>query len=168
MLINCFYCGSEIEKEKTAIRRALKRGYGLFCDQTCSGLNRRLNKSKAQKKEEKRLYDIEYRKKNRESIRAKKSAYFKKSYQENPDKYRLIRKNRQQKHNKYCRSPEYREYKKKYDEKYQATKKYGEFWESAIIHKNICLEIDRRQADFENGTFNKSQKRKRELKTVKV
>ncbi len=75
ILINCFYCGSEIEKEKSAIRRALKIGYGLFCDQTCSGLNRRLNKSKSQKKEEKRLYDIQYREKNKCALKSKNQAY---------------------------------------------------------------------------------------------
>lgn len=161
ILINCQYCGEEIFKEKGAITRAIKKGYGLFCDQTCSGLSRRLNRSDKQKKEKKRLYDIQYRLKNKELIQGKKKAYFKKIYTENPEKFKAIRRKRQQKHNEYCRQPKYVEYKKKYDRDRRCKIKYGKFWEAASILIDLNNELDKRETKRELELINKTLKRKK-------
>jgi hypothetical protein len=65
-------------------------------------------------------------------------------------------------HVEYCRQPEYRRNKKEYDEKYHAKKKYGEYWEAAILLNKLENEIDNRTARKENKLFQKSSgKRKR-------
>ena len=61
---------------------------GKYCTRTCSHEARRLHIPKAELVERKRLYDIQYRSKNRERLKAKKSEYFKRVYSANPDKFR--------------------------------------------------------------------------------
>ena len=88
--------------------------------------------------------------------------YFQLDYAQNPDKYREERQRRMPSHNEYCRQPEYRKYKKGYDEQYRAKKDYGEFWECAIVLKNLDNEIDYRESKRQNKLYHKSTtKRKR-------
>lgn len=97
---------------------------------------------KLSKQEEKRLYDIEYRRKNQEKIKARKKAYYdankerikaKAKVRRNSDEYR-------KKHATYCAQPDYRVYKHKYDVARGALQ-YGEFWESAILVKELEKEV---------------------------
>jgi hypothetical protein len=124
-------------------------------------------KTKEEKKLEKREYDKLYRAKNKERLRKEKAEWFKKDYAENQEKYKTCRKEKYSKHLEYLSTPEYKAYKKTYDEKYRVKKKYGEFWESAIILKNIEEEIPNFEVKQQLGLINKSQKRKRNYEKAK-
>ena len=161
MIVKCSYCGKENDISTSKVNRAKKAGLNLYCNKKCAGLARRSNKTEAQKKQEKRIYDQEYRKKNIESIKQKKKEYFKRHYAENPEHYRKQRKKRYPKHLEYLITPEYKEYKKQYDRKYHAKKNYGEYWESQILIEDIKAEYENRVVKQSNNLINKSQKRKR-------
>lgn len=164
--ITCPQCQCQTKLPLRAINAAKKRKGKVYCSRVCSGLARRLNKTKEQQKEEKRLYDIKYREKNEERLKAKRAEWFQKDYKGNPDKYKAIRKAKQSRHNEYCRKPEYREKKKKYDEVYLAKKKYGEFWESAILVRRIQEQYDKKEVKQANNLINKSQIRKRSWQQI--
>ncbi len=114
-------------------------------------------RSKGQKVKDKRLYDIEYRKRNRDLLKAKQQAYHLKTY--DPDKERIKRKERMPRHVEYCRQPEYKRWKREYDRQYRA-KKYGPFAESYMLTIDLNRAIKGRmtneQIKWENGTFNKA------------
>jgi hypothetical protein len=165
MLIICQQCGKQHEKSTSHYNRAKKLGLNLFCSLQCAGKFKKLNKSIEQKKLEKRLYDMEYRKKNAEILRIKKHEYNKKDYASRPEHYKKLRKKKQARHNEYCRQEWYKKYKSEYDKKYLAQKKYGELWESAIlinqIDKEILKHTTKYEIRFKNNTLNKAQKRRR-------
>jgi hypothetical protein len=164
----CGYCGKTIEKTTGHFNRANKLGMKLFCNHTCFGLNRRLNKSEEQKKSEKAIYDREYRELKKETLKKKKAIAFKKDYQKNPEKYRKERQRRMAAHIEYCRSEKYRAYKKEYDLKYRSKKLYGEYAECAIILYKIehILTPYKIRLRWEKGCGNKTQNRKRLWKNL--
>lgn len=161
----CAWCGEDGQQEAGAVNRAHRRGAKLYCSRKCSGLGRRKNKTDAEKKLAKRLYDMEYRRKNRDLLKAKKAAYHKRVY--DPTEAAIKRRARRKEHAEYCRRPEYKVWKRSYDRRYRAKKQYGEFWESYLLFQDIetevLLRMPRQQVAYINGTTNKSQKRKREL-----
>ena len=161
--IQCGYCSKEIKKSIGDINHAKKRGYGLFCNQTCSGLSHRHNKTEEQLKKEKSDYDKEFRIKNRERLKKQKHEAFKIDYAANPEKYRAIRKAKYEKHLLYLQSDKYKIWKKNYDEKRRAKIMYGEFAEASLVLKKIEDVLDAQLIKREQGiTFNKStQQRKR-------
>ena len=160
----CSYCGKTAERHTGEVNRAIRQGARLYCNKTCFGLAHRKHKTEAQKKEEKRLYDIEYRRKNRAALKAKKAAYFQRTY--DPAKAAIQRKGRMAYHVEYCRRPEYRAWKREYDRQYRAKRDYGEFWECFLLTQDIRDECLSRQSDYAirlgKGTYGKSQKRKRD------
>ncbi|MEW8193285.1 MAG: hypothetical protein AB2793_06225 [Candidatus Thiodiazotropha sp.] len=162
--ITCAYCGAKAKKENGAINRARATDSPLYCSLKCSGLARRLNKSKEQKKAEKREYDRQYRHINRELLKTKKAEYFRRTY--DPEKARVDRKKRAAAHAEYCRRPEYRAWKKSYDRQYRAKKRYGEFWECFLLTLDIRDECLHQASDYEirkaNDTLTKVQRRKRD------
>lgn len=162
--IICAYCGSRVEKCTREINRAKNTGAPLYCNRTCAGLGRRQNKTKAQKIEEKRLYDAAYRAKNIEILKRKKSAHYQRT--RDPVKEALIRKERMHLHVEYCRQPEYRKWKKDYDRKYRAAKIYGEYAEPFMLLMDIENEVLSRMSRYEiyaaNGTLNKHKARRRD------
>ena len=87
------------------------------------------------KKEEKRLYDKEYRRKNKGRIKREKQAYYQ------TDAGRVVSKRNRDKfkgsHLAYCQTEKYKALKKQRDEIFRAKKKYGEYWECMIIVKKI-------------------------------
>lgn len=159
----CPYCKARINQPTGAINRAKKNGKPIFCNKLCAGLHRRSKKSLEQKKEAKRLYDINYRATS-PTLKARKAAYYQRT--RDPEKERKRRKARMHLHVKYCQQPQYRAWKKKYDRKYRCQKEFGSFWESASILLDIENEIDERMDWYErkllNGTFNKHQQRRRD------
>lgn len=157
--MKCAHCGLELNKSNGAINRAKKDNRLLFCNRTCFGLSKRLNKSKDQIKEEKRLYDIQYRNKNSELIKVKNAAFAKTEAGRAMQKRN--RNKRKEQHLAYCSTPEYRACKKEYDKKHRAKKLYGELWESSLILNEIINQIDTKELRFDKGLYNKSQKRKR-------
>jgi hypothetical protein len=163
MTAYCATCGKLLTKKASAINRAKKTGKPMFCDKACFGLSRRDGKTPEQRKEEKRLYDMEYRAKNLQAITEKKAAWFKANY--DPIKAAEERKKKMPQHIEYCRRPEYKAYKKRYDEQHRAKKQYGEFYESFLILTQIDQEVSSRASKYEiglaNGTINKAQTRRR-------
>lgn len=160
----CNYCGKEFEKTAGHLNRARKLGVPVYCDKTHAGLGRRHNRTKEESKKLKAEYDKRYRYYHRKGIKEKKAAAFKKDYAENPEKYKEQRRKKYPKHLEYLRTPEYKKWKKEYDLKYHAQKKYGKFWESGVALRKIENELDRHEANMSNQTYNKSQKRKRQWK----
>lgn len=163
MKVICHHCGSEVEKPTGQINRARKQGNNIYCNRECAGLAKRKNLTDAEKKEKKRLYDMEYRAKNKEVIKKKKAEYFQRTY--DPVEAAKYRKKRMHIHVERCRKPEYRAYKKQYDRVYRAKKDYGDLWEVQLAILSLQDEIDSRadryQIYSEKETLNKKQQRTR-------
>lgn len=162
MKFQCAHCGKTADKAAAHVNRARARGLNLYCNRKCSGLGRRQGKTKAQRIEEKRLYDLDYRAKNLADLKAKKHEYFKRTY--DPASAAVYRKKRMPKHVEYCRRPEYRVKKAEYDRKYRAAE-YGEFAEAFQLTIDLNREIKGRMTNEQitqaNGTQNKTQRRRR-------
>jgi len=90
-------------------------------------------------------YDREYRRKNRQALKAKKAAYFQRTY--DPIKAAVERKKRMPYHVEYCRSPEYRKKKKAYDHSRMHGRYKGEWIEVALILDDLQKEIRRQMPD---------------------
>lgn len=164
MKFACAHCEKTAEKPAGTVNRARAAGLRLFCGRRCFGLDRRKHKTKAQRIEEKRLYDAAYRAKNLAMLKAKKAAYHKRSY--DPAKAAVARKKRMPWHLQYCRRPEYKRWKQGYDRKYRSKRFYGPFAEAAMLAVDLNREVKSRSSDYEirkaNGTLNKTQSRRRE------
>ncbi len=162
-MIVCAHCGKKSNKPPSAVNRAKRDGLEIYCNRKCSGLGRRKHKTKAQKIEEKRLYDEQYRAKNLAMITEKKREYFQRTY--DPVKAAIGRKRRAKQHAEYCRQPEYREWKKGYDKQYLAKKNYGDFGDAFLVLMDVEKEINSRITRYEvyqqNGTINKWIQRRR-------
>ena len=167
MKVSCAHCGKKTEKPTCHVRRSRNDGFRLYCDRTCSGLGRRKHKTKAQKVAEKRLYDMDYRAKNLARITAEKRAYFQRTY--DPRKAAVVRKARMHLHVAYCRQPRYRAWKHDYDQLYLAKRRFGPFWESALLVRQLEREVETRMSKHDirifNRTYNKVQFRRREYES---
>jgi len=161
MKIHCTHCEKVVKRAPGQINRT---GTGrTFCDLHCFSQSRRKFKTKAQKVEEKRLYDLAYRRKNRKLLKAKKRAYFERTY--DPVVAAKRRKARMHLHVAYCRQPRYKRWKKRYDNQYRAGKFFGPYAESFLLLQKIEREVLSRMTKHEvrqtNGIINKAQERKR-------
>jgi phage host-nuclease inhibitor protein Gam len=167
VIIVCPHCKKKAQKPNGAVTRAAKVGMPIYCDRVCAGFARRVEKTIAQKKEEKRLYDLQYRAARLETIKANKRAYFQRTY--DPKKAAIERKERMPKHVEYCRRPEYRDYKAQYDRQLRA-QVYGEFAEAFLLLGDLDREVNNRMTDYDirvmNGTLNKRLQRKREYENT--
>lgn len=138
----------------------------IYCNKECAGLGRRIDETPEEKRQIKSWYDMLIRSSMDEDDRLlyslQNAVYFHIDYANNPEKYKEIRKLKMPKHIEYCRNPEYKKYKKGYDETYRAKKHFGDYWEAAIALKNLDKEIDYRESKRQNKLYNKSTtKRKR-------
>lgn len=167
-LITCPQCQREVDKPVGAVNRAAKLGAPIYCGKPCSGLARRIYKAKTQKVAEKKLYDEEYRRKNRERLKAEKAAHFRRTY--DPVKAAIERKANMAKHVAYCQRPEYKQWKQQYDQQFRARKMFGPFAESFLLLQEIEKEIASRMSRYDiymaNGTINKWLKRRREYERL--
>lgn len=143
--------------------RAIKIGAPVYCNRTCAGAGRRLNKTAEEKKKEKAEYDEKYREANLDVIKNKKKKYFQRTY--DPTQAAVVRKKRMPRHVEYCRQPKYKEYKKGYDKQFRAKKQFGEFAEAALILIELENKLDSKTIKYEQGLINKTQKRKRQWKS---
>ena len=96
------------------------------------------------KKEAKRLYDIEYRRKNRERINSLKAVRYQRDKHKYADREKEYRRKTSDHHNAYCMKPEYVAKKRVWDVVHRNMKIYGEFWESAILVNQLEIEIRNR------------------------
>lgn len=161
MKVICPYCRNESEIRTGNVNRAKKLGVPIYCNRTCAGLARRINRTPEEWKQIKAEYDKKRRAELKDILKAKQKAY-----NESPRGRAMQKRQREKRkelHAQYIKSDRYKEWKKEYDEKYHAKYNYGEFWEAAIALKNVEDEIlpDRKQARIQKGTYNKSTKRKR-------
>jgi hypothetical protein len=163
--MNCNHCDKELNKSTSAINRALKINAHLYCNKKCSGLARQIHRTNEENRILKAQYDKDYRSKNAIKLKLSKHDYFKKNY--DPLKASIDRKKKSKEHSEYCRQPKYKAYKRDYDKKYLAKKLFGEFWESAILIREIEKEYSKREVRQDNNLHNKSQKRKRLWKQIK-
>ena len=163
MQFECRHCGETRDRPTGEVNRARRRGLPLYCDKTCSGLARRKERTDAEKREAKRLYDMAYRAENLAMLKAKKAEHFRQTY--DPAKARVERKKRAAIHAEYCRRPQYREWKRDYDRRYRAEKEYGEFAECFLLILDIRSECLSRMSDYEirysKGRVAMSQQRRR-------
>jgi hypothetical protein len=160
----CPQCRCMTQKPLSAIGKANRLGVPIYCGRECAGIARQKGKTDEQKRQEKKAYDAEYRAKNFERLKAEKAEWNRKTY--DPIKAAQYRKRIMPRHVEYCRRPEYRQWKRDYDQVYCAKKDFGEFWESALLAKNIRSECLSRMTDYEirleKGTLNKSNQRRRD------
>jgi len=165
MIITCSHCGEDCEKTVGHINRALKLGSLLFCDRICFGLSSRKWNSEAEKKKQKKIYDQKYSKTNKDRIKSRM-----RTYNSSPAGRAMQKRNREkfkQAHLEYCRTPEYKKWKKDYDLKYRAKKNYGEYWQAFVFLLQIENEIEKRQVKQQLGLYNKSINRKRRYEKFK-
>ncbi len=167
--IECPACGQRSLRTVSDINRAAKDGLRIFCNRECAGVGRRVESPvsprnpnwKAMKKE----YDKKYRQQNIEKLKREKKEYYARTGPLRRDKEREARKKRMPMHVEYCRRPEYRIKKKDYDLDRRA-KAFGEFSESykilLEIQKEVLSRVTRAEIGQQNGTINKSTKRKDE------
>lgn len=164
----CPECKCNTEKPNGQYNRAVRAGLPIYCGKKCAGIARRKNKTREQRKEEKRIYDMAYRAKNKEMLKVKKSTYYKLNH--NPEKEAEYRKANMARHIEYCRRPEYKEWKQQYDRRFRAKKLYGEFWESSLVLNDIETEIlsraSRYELDLLQGRLNKSALRRRDYERL--
>lgn len=163
MRFKCAHCRKVGDKPTGEVNRAREAGLKLFCNRRCFGRARRKHKTKAQLVAEKKAYDAEYRKNNREMLKAKKHEHFKRSY--DPVEAAKVRKARMPYHVQYCRQPAYKAWKREYDRRHRAAE-FGEFAEAYMLTIDLNREIKGRKTNaeikYENGCTNKSQRRERE------
>jgi hypothetical protein len=159
---HCAHCNKIADKPAGAVNRALVQGLRLFCGRRCFGLDRRKYKTKAQRVEEKRIYDAEYRRINLVRIKKRKKACHKANY--DPEKQRIYNQRRMPLHIEYCQRPEYRNWKREYDRHHRASK-FGSFAEAYMLTVDLNREIKGRMSNheikWENQTANKAQFRRR-------
>lgn len=150
-------------KDVSAVNRAHRIAAPVYCGRVCAGLARRRGKTAEQKKAAKAEYDRAYRAQNLDWLKAKKKAYFQRTY--DPVKAAIERKKRMPRHVAYCQRPEYKAWKHEYDRKYNMVRSYGPLWEAARVLVDLQTLIRERSTTTErklqNGTLNKTQQRKR-------
>jgi hypothetical protein len=133
----------------------------------CSGLARRKNRTIAQRKEQKRLYDKAYRDDDRNNLKRRRRESYLRNYE--PVKAAAYRQARMHLHVQYCRQPEYKEKKREYDRHFRASE-YGDFAEAHLLLVDIEREVRSRITDYEirvqNGTINKHLQRRRHYEQV--
>ncbi len=160
----CPSCGNITAKPAQAINRSRRIGAPIYCSRECAGIARRCHKTKAQRIEEKRLYDIEYRRVHQGLLKTKKAERHRRTY--DPVKAARERKKRMPRHIEYCRKPKYKRWKSEYDRKYRALKSFGPFAEAFLLLTELDKRISERISDYEarkeNGTLAKIQQRRRQ------
>jgi len=168
MIKKCQHCGAKFEAKQSYIN------YGRepkWCHRRCFGLSRRKNRTVAERKELKRLYDIEYRNKNRARLLLEKKEWYRAAKERVKARMKLIRKTPAYKRKmkaylaEYWKRPGLKAEKKDYDRKFRAKKKFGAFWEAHYLTMLIKDEVRSRMSAYEirlqNRTLNKALMRSR-------
>ncbi len=96
----------------------------------------------------KKLYDIEYRKKNKEKIKNKKRKYYFDNIKTIKVKHKAYRDAHKKEHLEYIRTKTDKKKKKLYDKIRLAKNKYGEFWECMILVNKINKMVIERVPDI--------------------
>jgi len=176
VIITCSACGGQKEKERGQVNRTLRSGGRLYCGLACAGVGKRVVRSAAAQKAIKRLYDLEYNRKNSDVRCKQRAEWFQKTY--DPEKAKIERETKKKekpeleaKRREYMKSKQYRGQKKKYDRRYRAYKTYGKAWgECMALTLDIRDECLTRMSDYQirkaNGTLSKSQQRRKDYERL--
>lgn len=98
-----------------------------------------------EKKQKKKLYDARRRIEKSELIKAQKAKFCK-----TPAGRAMQKRNREKTkdyHLEYCRSPEYKNWKRSYDRVHRAKFYHGQFWECMLLIDEIEKEVIKRVPD---------------------
>jgi hypothetical protein len=144
--VKCAQCKKSFLKGMGEYNRARKIDSPLYCSKKCFGIARRKNKSDEEKKRSKSEYDKKRRTEKAKELRAQKKAAYALWGPQHREEEREKRKKNMPKHIEYCRQPEYKEWKKKYDRKVRVAQ-YGEFAESYELLEELVKEIKRQMPD---------------------
>lgn len=173
--IFCPVCRLWKGRESRHVNRARKMGSNVYCSLKCSGLGRRkeapISPRNPDWKALKREYDKKYRAKNLDHLKSKKAAAYKITGPLNRGKEKAYRNKRMPKHIEYCRQPEYRVKKEKYDRRRRAVQQFGEEFAEAYlvlqqVDGEIAKRIDRTEIYRQNGTQNKIKQRRRDYDRI--
>lgn len=145
-----------------------------YCSMKCSGIGCR--NSKEEKLLLKKLYDIQRRDELGDVLKYRKRKAYYENHEEHlkrQKKYRTTAKYKRymKKFLKTYYTDEWKKHKKDYDRKFRSKRNFGEFWESAYVELLINDEIKKTHTKYdvalENGTLNKSLRRKRGTQETK-
>ena len=142
--VKCAQCRRTFQKSVGAYNRAMKINSPLYCSQKCCGLARKMPVD--EKKRLKAEYDKKRRTEKAEELKAQKKAAYALWGPLHRDKEREIRKKNMPKHIEYCRQPEYKEWKKKYDRKLRLSE-YGEYAECYELLEQLVKQIKQQMPD---------------------
>ena len=142
--VKCAQCRRTFQKSVGAYNRAMKINSPLYCSQKCCGLARKMPVE--EKKRLKAEYDKKRRTEKAEELKAQKKAAYALWGPLHRDKEREIRKKNMPKHIEYCRQPEYKEWKKKYDRKLRLSE-YGEYAECYELLEQLVKQIKQQMPD---------------------
>jgi len=161
--VPCLSCGSLIQPKNNVRKRK-------YCSMKCNGVALRKNKTIEQKKQEKKIYDMQYRSEKRDLLKEKKRNYYQKTRH-----YWL--KKLAEKRNTPGYKERHREYlstywtaerlalKKDYDRKFRAKKRFGPLWEAHYLTVLLNEEVQKRISKYEiykqTGRLNKALQRSR-------
>ncbi len=163
----CRTCGDTFLAKQTYINHGRVPKY---CSRPCCSVSKRHHRSIANKKELKRLYDIRYRARRRDSLLTEKRDYYRANRDRLLSKMAVYRqtpayKVRRRAYLSGYWNPEKKSVKKDYDRKFGAQKKYGPLWEIHYLTVLLNEEIKYRMSNYEirlhNKTNNKAQRRAR-------
>ena len=162
--ITCAYCGTSVMRPVGQINRA--KGGPMFCSQRCVGRSRKIGRSVDERRQLKAAYDAKYRADKAEVLRAKKSAYFQRTY--DPEKQREKNRKRMPEHVAYCRryyaDPKKKAAKVEYDTQRRAMA-YADFAEAWRLLVKLEREIrvrcpDKYERAKARGYFTRINERK--------
>ena len=163
----CDHCGAKNTKRAPDVRKALNKNAGLYCDRTCSGLGRRVQRSESESRRLKSEYDARRRVELADTIKRDKAEYHKRTY--NPEKARTERAKHMDRHVTYCRGymkdPVKKAAKVAYDRDRLAKMKYGDLSDAmpilreleSLIRSRYTTPYERRKA---RGYYENQQNRR--------
>ena len=169
----CAQCGADGEKDSSAYNRSIRIGAPIYCNRECAGIARRTDtRTPEQKRADKRAYDIAYREANREKLRRKHADYYAKVGPMIRDKEAETRRRKMPQHVEYCRQPQYRAKKHRYDVE-RVSSKYADYAEAHRLLVELEREIRRQMPDkYERlklrGYYDRQNEKKRALRQAGV
>lgn len=147
-VIKCDYCKSDFNIKKKLLKSNKKNGYNCYCSKDCQKKGR--TKSVEEKKEKRKIYDLNYRKNNSKKIKNKKQEYYKEIKNSDSQSFKEQRIKRKIYQKEYIKTKTYKNWKNEYSKKTRCKNRFGEFWESAVIVKDIAILLKSKQTNINN------------------
>lgn len=163
----CPQCGGDFVTQNSRANRAERNGAPLYCGKVCSGLGRRNPNppTDTERKAAKAEYDREYRTRNADKRKRNHADWYRRNHDR--EKERAYRQANVERHNEYCRRPEYVKSKADYDKRKRYAA-YGEYADAVMVLDELMKEIRARADKYERakarGYYTRAaQQRRREL-----